>query len=291
MATPMSAAESVAAYRDDLAGAPQGLHDGELLYRLDPGKDACARHPPVERIRVVPGLGQLRAGRHLGHVPGDIELTGDGQRRMRMIAGDHDDGDSGGAAPRHGLGHLRAHRVDQAYQAEQFQVAQGLRRGGERSVHGHGAARDRDHPVAIRRQPIGLGERGGPVQARAHGQQDFGGALDVGDGPRLASAVIADEAGAIAPMRLVGDETQLRRRGVQRPRVETELRGQDQESDVHGIAQMLHLAAGEADARLVAQRAGLRETQESGPLLDRRFASRYHDRALRPITFPADLRQ
>jgi hypothetical protein len=53
---------------------------------------------------------------------GQPRLLRDGARRGRVVAGDHHHADAGRAALGHGGGHLRAHRVGQAEQPDEFEV-------------------------------------------------------------------------------------------------------------------------------------------------------------------------
>ena len=52
----------------------------------------------------------------------DAHLARNRVGRNRVIAGDHDDADTGALAGRHGGGHIRAHGVFEADQAEIFEI-------------------------------------------------------------------------------------------------------------------------------------------------------------------------
>ena len=72
------------------------------------------------------------------------DFAGNRQRRVRMVAGDHDDLDACGMAARHGGGHLGARRVFQP-----DQPAQNQRLLGWRFVAGQGLVSQRQHPQAL----------------------------------------------------------------------------------------------------------------------------------------------
>ena len=88
--------------------------------RRHAGKDPDFSDALEGRRRVVRAqLVELLAGQHLPRSVGDAEFTRDGEGRRRVVAGDHDDPDTGTQRLRDGLLHLRSQRVDEAGETQE----------------------------------------------------------------------------------------------------------------------------------------------------------------------------
>lgn len=109
-------ADPVARHAGDLAVGGQRPHQPQLLLGDHPGEDANALDPRAQRVIAQPF--QLRTGDASRGVV-QPHLPGDGQRRARVVARDHDDTDAGPPALGHRLGGPWTHRVAQAGQPEQ----------------------------------------------------------------------------------------------------------------------------------------------------------------------------
>jgi hypothetical protein len=107
---------------DDFTLVHQCIDDQHLLFRRNSGeKDLGAVEDDLQLGRRHPAQGFAKHHRRIfpAHQP---DVAGDGERRMRVIAGDHDHLDAGRAAAGNGLGHLGARRVVEADQAGQDQL-------------------------------------------------------------------------------------------------------------------------------------------------------------------------
>ena len=112
-----SIVDAVAGHGHDLARGAQRLHDAQLLFGHDARKDACAPDPRAHGF--VAELHELRTADHFAVVePG---CAGDGARGPHVVARDHHDADTGGAALLDGRAHLRPQRVGQAEQAHELE--------------------------------------------------------------------------------------------------------------------------------------------------------------------------
>ncbi len=122
----------------------------------------------------------------------EADLPPDGQRRQRMVAGDHDDADPGLAAARDRLRHFPMRRIDHGHESEEGKrTLDRLRR------QGLGAMRDvprrhSEHAIGLLRKGAALEEELFPFSGRhrtarpplhdviAQGNHELGGALDQG---------------------------------------------------------------------------------------------------------------
>ena len=281
----------------------QRRDDIQLLDRLDPGEDPGAGDQAVERRLIRARGNQLGAGHHLLPGLGNSQLTGDGQRRAGVVAGDHPYIDPSRPAACDRGRNFRAHRIDQPDQAEQLQPAQDVPFRRQRRGHGDGTPRHRKHPVARGGQPIRRGKHLRRVDPVAHGQYHLGRALDVHGRVRLVLgptrrrvylrqmglAHVPRKGRCKAELRLIGDLADLRCGGAQSGLIDAQLRRQHEKGDVHGVSQMLDRAGDDAQVRLIAQRPGCGKAEQRG-LLDRGEIPSFHrDRALRYVALAADI--
>ena len=108
----------VAGHGNDRAAGLQRLDDPQFLFGQDTGKDGGG----LNRGRKVGIRHCGQCGAVDGHISANPGVPGDGQRRGRVVAGDHDDLDSGRFALGHGGGNRRAQRVGKAHEAEEPMV-------------------------------------------------------------------------------------------------------------------------------------------------------------------------
>jgi hypothetical protein len=101
--------------------ALQRLHDADLLGWVGAGIDADAADAGGELL--VANLAQLAPCYHRVAIFDEPKATRDRPRRRRMVAGDHNGGDSGTPAERHGLAHLGSRRIEEADEPKKGHVA------------------------------------------------------------------------------------------------------------------------------------------------------------------------
>jgi hypothetical protein len=141
--------DAVAGHGHHLSIGLQGFHDAQLLLGRHARVDAAAGHCLLQGGG---GHGlKLAAEDHLTVGVGEADRRTDGTGGERVIAGDHHRPDPGSATGGHGLGHLRAGRIELGHQAQQHLAIEFPF--GTRVVRRTG---ERQHPQAGRRQIAGL---------------------------------------------------------------------------------------------------------------------------------------
>jgi len=156
--------DPVARHRHALPPVLQGLDDLELLLGDHPGVDPDVLHPLLKdlRGRAV----QVPAGHHRPPVLDDPDAPGDGERRQRVIARDHDGPDPGGFAEGDGPADLLAGRVHHAHEAQEGEALFDLPRG---KAVGHAVPEPGGHTQdaqAIARHPFVRSRDQGGVERR-----------------------------------------------------------------------------------------------------------------------------
>ena len=133
MATPMSAFEgggvvdAVSRHGHNLMLALQRLHDLlNLLGGIGAGVDADTAD--LRRELRVAHLAQLAPRYHRVAVVDEPKATRYPPRRRRMVAGDHDGGNTGAPAERHGLAHFRSWWIEEFDKPKKDHVAFNLLR-------------------------------------------------------------------------------------------------------------------------------------------------------------------
>jgi hypothetical protein len=112
--------DAVSGHGDNLIASLPGVYHLKLVLRGDAGIDGDGRH--VSGQLVVIELVEFSAGNHAVVFRSDADLTGDGQRRLRMVAGDHHRLDAGLAALTDGDDCLFARRIDHAEEAGEDEI-------------------------------------------------------------------------------------------------------------------------------------------------------------------------
>jgi hypothetical protein len=151
----------VTGHGHELALPLERRDDADLLGRIDARENPHAAQPVVQLI--IAHTRQRRAGDDLCCVFGDAKPPGNGERRVRMVSGDHHRHDSRRLAGSHGALRFRTRRIDDADETEQFEIA--LHRLGAFANRrfGKAALGDRQHPQAPSGQCTRYRQRrGGP---------------------------------------------------------------------------------------------------------------------------------
>ena len=152
--------------RDGAAAAP-GRHNAGLVFGLHPGIHAVLRHGLCQLL-IGEGI-QLRARHRLGRILQDVQLAGNGHRRVLMVAGDHHRPDACLSAFRDGFLHLGPHRVHHAGQSQEAQLLFQLFRRVKVRLLRPAPLRRRQHPQSPVGHGLVLRQNGSPFFLR-HGQ-------------------------------------------------------------------------------------------------------------------------
>ena len=109
--------DAVTGHRHDLAIGLQRIDDPQFLLGHRAGEDRRGSHA---LFKIGPAHGfELGAGDDIAGL--EIGLGGDRTRGLRIVAGDHDDADAGGATLLNRRRHGRAQRIRKANKAEEFE--------------------------------------------------------------------------------------------------------------------------------------------------------------------------
>ena len=106
--------DAVTGHRHDLAIGLQRIDDPQFLFGHRAGEDCRGSHG-LQKIGLAHGF-ELGAGEDIAGL--EIGLGGNRTRCLRIVTGDHDDADAGGAAFLDRRRHGRAQRIRKADKAE-----------------------------------------------------------------------------------------------------------------------------------------------------------------------------
>jgi len=135
--------DAVTGHRHDLAIGLQRIDDPQFLLGHRAGEDRRRSHA-LFKIGVAHGF-ELGAGEDIAGL--EIGLGGDRARCLRIVAGDHDDADAGGAAFLDRRGYGRAQRIRKADEAEKLE-RKFARRFRVRKTGGYRCTRNGEHAHA-----------------------------------------------------------------------------------------------------------------------------------------------
>ena len=133
-----------------MARGPCGLDDLQFLAWRHAGEHPCGADRGGEAFRRESG--QFISRDHGVGVMGQVELSGDGQTRQPVVAGDHHHPNPRRAALLHRLSYARPQRIREPDKTEKVEVGdrrEERMRPGRGAGCGHAALRQRQHPQAL----------------------------------------------------------------------------------------------------------------------------------------------
>ena len=142
--------DAVARHRHHFALRLQRFDDAQFLLRQDAGEDEAFARASRQRL----GIERVERVARDGLTRGNARLPGDGERGRGMVAGDHHDGDAGGATFRDRLRRVRAQGIGEAGETEEGEIERLLIFRRLRAVEAR--LRDAQHPQALARHLVHL---------------------------------------------------------------------------------------------------------------------------------------